>query len=294
MAEGPRVTVVIPTWNRAALVGEAIDSVLRQTYRDFEIVVCDDGSTDDTPARVAAFGPPVRYLRHAHTGRCAPPRNRGIEAAKGELVAFLDDDDLWEPQKLARQIELIDGEGLDLVYTNRRFQFSDGSPSVLAVTPAPVSPDRLLDVVLDGQFPTVCTVLVRRTLLHQVEGFDETLDTGEDLDLWLRLGPIARAGRMPEPLVIVRRRAGSLSDRRGLATYGDAIGILERFLATGELAPSQRRLGRATLARLGSRLATELAAQDDRTGAVRAALGALRYAPTGSTAWAALAKALRP
>ena len=194
MTERPRVTVVIPTWNRAAVVVEAIDSVLQQSYRDFEIVVCDDGSTDDTAARIAAFGPPVRYRRQAHAGHPGSPRNLGIEAARGELIAFLDDDDLWEPDKLARQVELVDREGLDLVYTNRRFRFGDGAPSALAVTPAPASPDRLLDVVLEGQFPTLCTALVRRTLLRAVEGFDETLATGEDLDLWLRLGPIARAG----------------------------------------------------------------------------------------------------
>lgn len=293
MTHGPRVTVVIPTWNRAALVTEAIESVLQQTYRDFEIVVCDDGSTDDTAARVTAFGPPVRYLRQAHSGRPGSPRNLGIEAAAAELIAFLDDDDLWERDKLARQIELIDRDGLDLAYTDRRVLLGDGSPSTLAVTPAPASPDRLLDVVLDGQFPTICTALVRRTVLRRIEGFDESLATAEDLDLWLRLAPIARAGRVPEPLVIVRRREGSLSDRSGPAVYWNAIRLLDGSLATADLLPSQRRLCRATLARLGSRLATELAGQCNRLDAMQAALAALRHAPAGRSAWAALARGLR-
>ncbi len=293
MAERPRVTVVIPTWNRSAIVVEAIGSVLRQTFREFEIVVCDDGSTDDTAARVAAWGSPVRYLRHPHTGHPGAPRNRGIEAARGELIAFLDDDDLWEPDKLARQVETIDRERLDVVYTDRRFEFGDGVPSRLAATPAPPSPDRLLDVVLDGQFPTLDTVLVRRTPLRQVGGFDETLVTGEDLDLWLRLGPVVRAGRVPEPLVVVRRRAGSLSDRSGSAAYRNAIGLLERFMATRDLLPHQRRLCRATLARLGSRLAVDLAGHGDTPGALRAAGQALGRAPASRAAWTALAGALR-
>lgn len=293
MTPGPRVTVVIPTWNRSALVAEAIRSVLQQTYRDFEIVVCDDGSTDDTAARVSAFGPPVRYLRQAHSGYPGSPRNLGIEAAGGELIAFLDDDDLWERDKLARQVELIDRDGLDLVYTDRRFRFGDGSPSTLAVTPAPTSPDRLLDVVLEGQFPTICTALVRRTVLRRIEGFDESLATAEDLDLWLRLAPIARAGRVPEPLVIVRRREGSLSDRSGPTVYRNAILVLDRSLATAGLLPSQRRLCRATLARLESRLTADLAGHGDRLGAMRAALAALRHAPASRTAWAAVARSLR-
>jgi glycosyltransferase involved in cell wall biosynthesis len=292
MTGGPRVTVVIPTFNRAALLVEAVDSVLRQSYPDFEVVVCDDGSTDDTAARVRTLGPRVRYMELPHAGRPGAPRNRGIEAARGELVAFLDDDDLWETEKLARQIELMDREGMTLVYTDRRRLFSEGSPSELAVSPSPASPDRLLDVVLQGHFPSVCTLLVRRALLEQINGFDESLATGEDLDLWLRLAPIAYAGRVPEPLVLVRRQPGSLSDRNGPLTYQNAIRILEQSVATDDLLPSQRRLGHATLARLGSRLAVVLAQRGDKRGATRAAFRAVRHSPASRAPWAALAKAL--
>jgi glycosyltransferase involved in cell wall biosynthesis len=293
MTRGPRVTVVIPTFNRAALLVEAVDSVLRQSYRDLEIVICDDGSTDDTAARVRVFGTHARYMALPHTGRPGVPRNCGIEAAHGELVAFLDDDDLWEPEKLARQIELMETEGISLAYTDRRIQFSEGSASELAVTPSPASPDRLLDLVLEGHFPSVCTMLVRRALLKQINGFDETLATAEDLDLWLRLAPIAHAGRVPQPLVVVRRTAGSLSDRNGPLTYQNAIGVLERSLVTDDLLPNQRRLGRATLARMASRLALVLADRGEARAATRAALRALRHAPASRAAWSALAKALR-
>lgn len=292
MTGGPRVTVVIPTFNRAALLLEAVDSVLRQSYRDLEIVICDDGSTDETAARVRAFGTGVRYLALPHTGRPGVPRNRGIEAARGELIAFLDDDDLWETEKLARQIDLLDTEGLSLAYSDRRIRFSEGAAPELAVSPSPASPDRLLDLVLQGHFPSVCTLLVRRTLLKRIGGFDETLGTAEDLDLWLRLAPIAHAGRLPEPLVVVRRTAGSLSDRSGPLAYQNAIGVLERSLATDDLLPSQRRLGRATLARMASRLALVLADSGNARAATRAALRALRHSPASRAPWAALRKAL--
>ena len=295
MPDGPRVTVVIPTCNRAALLVEAIESVLQQSYRSLEVVVCDDGSSDDTAARVEAFGQPVRYLQLAHAGRPGSPRNRGIEVARGELVAFLDDDDLWEPDKLSRQVELLDRGGLDLVYSDRRFRFSDGSASGTIVTPAPVSPERLLDLVIEGNFPCVCTLLTKRAVLQRVGGFDETLVTGEDLDLWLRLGSVARAGKVPEPLVVIRRRPGSLSDRSGSPlAFRNAIRVLERSLATGGLDPRQRRLCRATLGRLEARLAATLTRRGDSAGARRAALRAVRRAPATHASWAALARTIVP
>lgn len=293
MTGAPRVTVVIPTYNRATLLGETIESVLRQSFNDLEIVVCDDGSADDTEARVRSFGARVRYLRLAHTGRPGAPRNRGIGAARGELIAFLDDDDLWETEKLARQVDLMDRDGLNLVYADRRLLFSDGSQSEQVVSPAPESPDRLTDLLLQGQFPSVCTMLVHRSLLEQVNGFDETLETGEDLDLWLRLGRIARAAPVPESLVLVRRRPGSLSDRSGPLSFRNAIQVLQRSLAAGDMLPAQRRVCRATLARLNGRLAEVLAGRGDIAGAMRAALRALRYAPTSRATWAALVRTLR-
>jgi glycosyltransferase involved in cell wall biosynthesis len=289
MADGPRVTVVIPTYNRAPLLVEAIESVLRQTYRDLEVVVCDDGSGDGTAARVEVLGARVRYVALPHSGRPGAPRNRGIEVARGELIAFLDDDDLWEPDKLARQVELMDRDGLNLVYTDRLLRFDDGSTSELVVSPAPASPDRLLDLVLAGHFPSVCSMLVQRTLLQEIDAFDETLVTGEDLDLWLRIAPIARAAKVPEPLLVVRRRPGSLSDLSGSATYRNAIRVLERALATHDLLPAQRQSCRATLGRLNSKLAAMSSGRE----AMRAALHAVRYSPANRASWASLTKSFR-
>ena len=99
----PKVSVIIPTYNRSLSVREAIESVLAQTYRDFELIVVDDGSADNTPSVLGSFGERIRGIRQANAGVSAA-RNAGIRAAKGEWVAFLDSDDLWVPQKLERQM----------------------------------------------------------------------------------------------------------------------------------------------------------------------------------------------
>jgi glycosyltransferase involved in cell wall biosynthesis len=291
VTEAPRVSVVIATCNRAALVIQAIESVLGQSYHDFEIVVCDDGSTDDTAAQVARFGPPVGYLALPHTGCPGAARNRGIDAARGEWVAFLDDDDLWEADKLARQIELLDrSPGLDLVYTDRRVRSLDASLSPTIETPA--GPGDLLELILNRQMPCICTVLVRRETLRRAGGFDEELDTGEDLDLMLRLAPRARVAGVPQPLVIVRRQPGSVSEQAGIRTFENAIDVLERWRASRAGPAHQRRRARRMLAQLHARLAAAQAEQGDWRGASRAAVRAIVYAPGQVSAWTALPRAL--
>ena len=272
---------------------EAIESVLRQTYRDFEVLVRDDGSTDDTAARVTGIAPAVRYLGLDHRGRPGWPRNRGIEAARGEFVAFLDDDDLWEPQKLARQIELLVCDpALDFIYTDRRLLSGDGSLPAIISTPAVRGADQLVDLVLSRQMPFVCTWLVRRELLREVHGFDEMLVTGEEMDLLLRLAPSTRADGVSEPLVLVRRQSGSVSERAGPLTFVNAVRVLEQWLATESLRSSQRRRCRAMLAHLHTRLAAAAGEQGDLAGSARAALRAIRHAPGSRAAWAAWPQAL--
>ena len=116
----PMVSVIIPTFNRAALVREAVASVKAQTYRDYEILVVDDASTDDTREALAA-GREVRVLRQADRRGVAAARNRGIAAARGEWLAFLDSDDLWLPEKLARQMAyLADQPDLSLLHHHQQ------------------------------------------------------------------------------------------------------------------------------------------------------------------------------
>ena len=101
------VSVIIPTYNRAALVKEAVASVLAQTWREFELIVVDDGSTDDTPEALAPYASRIRLLRRENRGGVSAARNAGMAAARGEWLAFLDSDDLWLPEKLARQMAYL-------------------------------------------------------------------------------------------------------------------------------------------------------------------------------------------
>ena len=103
----PLVSVIIPTYNRGWIVGEAIDSVLKQDFHDYELIVVDDGSVDDTPAILNAYGKKISVLRQPNQGVSAA-RNRGIAAASGRLISFLDSDDLWLPGKARRQIHIMD------------------------------------------------------------------------------------------------------------------------------------------------------------------------------------------
>jgi glycosyltransferase involved in cell wall biosynthesis len=194
----PTVSVVMPTFNRARFLHAAVASIRAQTYRCLEIVIVDDGSTDDTAAVAAALGDEVRYVRQPNAGPAAA-RNRGIADANGELIAFLDTDDRWLPTKIERQVAVLrrdpaialvsadmaveDGDGRRLVESNfeRRglrqfFAELDGGP-------VPEAPRRLLQV----NFINTSTVMVRREVLQATHGFDTRLRYGEDLELWLRI-----------------------------------------------------------------------------------------------------------
>jgi glycosyltransferase involved in cell wall biosynthesis len=290
----PRVSVVISTCNREARLREAVASVLAQSFRDLEIIVCDDGSSDETAATAQSFGAPVRYLRLDHTGRPAMPRNLGIEAARGELVAFLDDDDLWESNKLFAQIALVDRDpGLGFIYTDRRLLRERGPDNIVAVTPSPSPSGDFIDVLLAGQFPHICSVLIRRDLLLRTGGFDTTLDyAGEELDLWFRLARVTRAARVPEPLVLIRRVVPGRRHPSGPLDH--AITAFERQLKAGDLSLAQRLRCHAMLSRLNRNLAAKLTADGDRHRGRRAALRALRHCPLSPRAWATALSAALP
>lgn len=194
----PTVSAVIPTYNRARFLPAAVASVRAQSYLCGDIVIVDDGSSDNTAEVVAALGPGVRLLRQSNAGPAAA-RNLGIQEARGELVAFLDTDDRWLPGKLAAQIELFRREpSLGLVSADMAIESGAGARLVesnfvrrglqqgfaaLDGRPIPDAPRRLLEV----NFINTSTVVARRDLLLSLGGFDTRLRYGEDLELWLRI-----------------------------------------------------------------------------------------------------------
>lgn len=242
------VTAIIPCYNHGRYLADAVESALAQTYVDVEVVVVNDGSTDDTSAVASRFEERIRYMEHANRGLCAS-RNRAIGETDGEYVAFLDADDRWHPEKLARQVPLLEAdEEVGLVHTDG-WTFTGetvGPPIMGGVDPTTIS-GRLFERLLLGNPILVPSVVVRRRCLEEVGPFDEALGGCGDWDLWLRVCRRWKAAYVPEPLVYYRRHAEgtSMSDDDDYM-LADSLRVLEKTFADPALPGPARSLeGRA-------------------------------------------------
>lgn len=205
----PRVSVIIPTYNRAHLVGEAIQSLFNQTYRDFEIIVVDNGSADNTREVLSRYGERIRYLFQQNAGPAAA-RNTGIRASTGEMLAFLDDDDTVSPTKLAHQVAYLDARpDIAVVYTGWQIIGADGTTLLREVRPV-WQGEILKDLLLEEYLFPIHSILIRRECFDRVGLFDETLPTSEEVDLWYRLARIYRFGCIAQPLCQYRTTPNSL------------------------------------------------------------------------------------
>lgn len=209
----PLVSVVVPTFDRAALLAEAVASVLAQSYWPLELVVVDDGSTDDTERQFSTRGD-LRYLRIAHTAMPGRVRNAGVEAAAGNLIAFLDSDDLWLPHKLQRQVAAMATDKVALHHTRERWLRHGRTVSQHRqqhTRKGDLFPASLRKCVIGPS-----TVLLHRSALNAVGGFREDIQIAEDYELWLRLTARYRVGYLDEALTIKRAGHGDqLSERHG-------------------------------------------------------------------------------
>jgi glycosyltransferase involved in cell wall biosynthesis len=213
----PKVSVVIPAYNVAPYISQCLASVFAQTHRDYEVIVIDDGSTDATAEIVARSSEQVRLLRQRNQGAAAA-RNAGILAARGELIAFLDADDAWLPDYLARQVGFWEAQGHGgLVMCNGYLwdeteRALDGR-DLLNPTVPNITPSDLLRTLLWGN-PGIWTpaVLIPRRVLLDLGGFNEGFPVGEDTRLWVELALRGvRFNYQPIPLFLRRKRASSLS-----------------------------------------------------------------------------------
>lgn len=220
-AETPAVSVVIPAYNAAWCVGKAIDSVLAQDFRDFEIIVVNDGSTDDTATVLSAYGDAIRVVHQANGG-LSNARNTGIREARGERIAFLDADDWWLPGKLAKQMALMQARP-KLGFTSTTARVEDPEGRLVNVWACAQWQGSFL-VHLFGSNADVAgsgsAVIARRALFDQVGGFDESLRSLEDIDMWMRLAAVTDYACLEEPLAVVLKRPGSMS--RNLDVMRDA------------------------------------------------------------------------
>ena len=233
----PTVSVIIPTYNRAAVVTEAIDSVLAQTFRNFELIVIDDGSTDDTFDRLAAYQGRIHLICQENHG-VSHARNIGIRAARGEYIALLDSDDLWLPKKLEMQIAVMEAQpDIPLCHTEeiwirrgvrvnqmKKHQKHGGC----------IFPNCLPFCVISPS-----SVLIRRALFNDVGYFDEALLACEDYDLWLRVTKTYSVHFIETPLIIKR---GGHDDQLSRIHWGldrFRIQALDKLLQAGGLTDEQ-------------------------------------------------------
>lgn len=197
------VSVIIPTYNRAGFLAGAIRSALAQSFQDIEIVVVDDCGTDDTAAVVGRFtGVPIRYIRHGRRRGGAAARNTGIEATSAPYVAFLDDDDEWYPEKLARQVALLESSPADVggVYTG--YFIVDRADGRLRDQIVPTDRGDIYAKLLAGNcIGGTSSILLRRSCFDTVGMFDERLPSFQDYDLWIRLARKYRFEYVRAPLL---------------------------------------------------------------------------------------------
>lgn len=201
----PVVSVVLPTYNRAPLLSRAIRSVLGQSYTNFEIIVIDDGSTDETYVVMNGFRDPrIRYISLEHNTGAASARNVGIRRARGKFLAFQDSDDEWRPVKLAKQMSAFDRGSIRLgvVYSDMEKILSDGTVSYFAAPD--VQTNRLINPAI--RFYQVCNLgiqsaVIKRECLDAAGYFNESLPAFEDLEMFIRLARQCEFHRIEEPLV---------------------------------------------------------------------------------------------
>ncbi|HTS19124.1 MAG TPA: glycosyltransferase family A protein [Verrucomicrobiae bacterium] len=265
----PLVSVVIPTYNYGRYIGETIDSALSQTHSPLEIIVVDDGSTDDTQARVSTFADRIRYIHQQNRGLSAA-RNKGIQEARGEFIALLDSDDLWLPDKLQRQVAhalqhpdtgLVATERFAIDETGRRIDHD-----VQACARDGFHNLTMRDLLELAAF-SPSSVMIRKEALKLIGGFNETIMGTEDLEMWVRIAAQFPVARLDAALTAQRFHATSMSHQADSMLRSHRRAINELFARVPQLREHQawRRVAEARMYR---ELAFLRHSTGDRAGAI--------------------------
>jgi glycosyltransferase involved in cell wall biosynthesis len=244
------LTIIIPTYNRLRFLKSAINSVFCQTYRQFQLIVADDGSIDGTKDYVQNLNNPenLRYLRLPHCGLPGKVRNAGARLANGRFLAFLDSDDLWKPEKLARQIAFFE-EHPEFRICHTREIWQRGEEIVSQAGQKHGRSGFIFTDALKKCIIGPSTVMMRRELFEEFRGFREDLEITEDYELWLRITAKYPVGYIDEPLVIKRGgHADQLSEKYGQIEVFRIKALLVN-LESGTFVGGQRELAARELVR---------------------------------------------
>jgi glycosyltransferase involved in cell wall biosynthesis len=312
--KSPTVSVIIPTYNRAATLPRAIDSVIAQTVDSWEIIVIDDGSTDNTSEIIKKYhrelGDRLQYITQTNRGASAA-RNVGIEAANRPFVAFLDSDDEYVPEKLEQQLALFDAApDIGLVYCDYAFvdldakrhasAFDEKLLLARAVPSKEVSPglrvcdSRLFETLLRGYFIATITGMIRRDVLGSRIRFDERINYAEEWLFYLQVAKAARAGFVNESLCVHHFTDGSLARTDRVQNSIGLCKVLEAILETfPKLARSERKIVLGLLSRAHRQVAFNSDEAGELGESARRFLRSFRCQPGRATLRSAVAAIVR-
>jgi glycosyltransferase involved in cell wall biosynthesis len=243
----PRVSVILPVYNGATTIRKTIVSALQQTFSDFELIVIDDGSHDSTLSVLDEFRDRRLIVRAYSNAGPATSRNRGLNFANGEMVAFLDADDVWSADKLESQLAALDEHpeaALAYVWTD----YIDGADRLIHRGQHPCNSGWVLDSLLLSNFLETCSnPMVRRDAITECGGFDESLIAGEDWDMWLRLAMRYPFAVVKRPLVLYRVHPGSTSSSDVLRLEHCCLEVIERAFRRANAPQNLKRQSIANL-----------------------------------------------
>ena len=210
------VSVIIPTYNRAYCLRDSIDSVLAQTYKDFELIIVDDGSTDDTAELIASYDDPrIRYIVMEENGGQSKARNRGLQESTGELIAFHDSDDRWHADKLEKMVPLFEKSEIGFAYHKLRYDLGEGRAAILPDERIPLAQKsgHIFAQLLYDNMIDMPALMLRRRAYETVGPLDESLSCLEDYEYALRLSMLFQAGFCDEILLESTMSADGVSSK---------------------------------------------------------------------------------
>lgn len=298
MTQPPLISVVVPSYNCAQYLGQALSSALDQDYPNKEIIVVDDGSTDDSIAILAGFGERIRVIKQPNSG-VAVARNTGLRAARGDYIAFLDADDLWLPGKLTAQATYLDRHpDVGMVYcawrvwrTDANGEFSIPQKENDEAADLSIDPERsgwLYNKLFFSSIIHTTTAMIRREVADAVGFFDPTLKVGEDYEFWFRASRVAPIHKLKTWLSLYRMHESSITKKPHAVNY--AAQVLQRALDRwGRIGPDGTETPQAAIDKIMADLWFGYAYQHLKGGNPKLArdgfLQCVRYHPLWVMAW---------
>lgn len=272
MTKTPAVSVILPTYNRSAVLGRSVQSVLSQSFTDFELILVDDASQDETESVVKAFDDSrIRYVKTEKNFGGAEARNIGMRLAQASLIAFQDSDDEWRPEKLSTCITILNNERNCIGVFSGFWQICDRKSRYMPTSDPPNDRNSMFSALLRNNFVDTPTVVVRRNALDAVGGFDPAMPRYQDWDLAIRLSSIGQMVFIKEPLILSYITPSSIS----LDIYAHRDALERIFRKNAEKILLDDKLHAVWLSRLGD--------AQIRTGKInlgrRNLFSALRYRP---------------